>query len=216
MQTPSVLIVTSTLTAAASALQPAIVNGTVVTLTKVHDYVETWCPEPTTLYFNDKAYRIDKPTTFVLDGCPCTEVWTTHQAAQPTGQAQPPPVKPPAQTGGPGYGGYGGYGAYTPGQGGQPGQPGQPQQPGQSGAPGAGYGGYGGYGAYTPGQGGAPDAGNPGGAPGSGGSPASSGRPVLCGGQSCPTNVVLAGAEKQAVLASTFALVAGAIALVAL
>lgn len=96
MQIQSVLVAVGTLAATGVSATPNHLpfqhkhglglgpNGTVVTYTKIHpDAVETWCPGPTTLYFNDKTYYIDKPTTFKLPDCPCTEIWVSFRPLPP-------------------------------------------------------------------------------------------------------------------------------------
>ncbi|KAI8152628.1 Collagen alpha-5(VI) chain, partial [Colletotrichum sp. SAR 10_70] len=144
MQIQSVLVTIGALAATAAAKPNhlpfkhkdgnlAIVNGTIVTLTRVHQQVETWCPEPTTLYFNNRTYKIDKPTTFKIPDCPCTEIYTTHydHGYYPTGVVPPAPA-PPVETGVPGTECGG-----SPCPGPAPTGPAVPPQvPGQSGAPG--------------------------------------------------------------------------------
>ncbi|KAK2038202.1 hypothetical protein LZ31DRAFT_609343 [Colletotrichum somersetense] len=135
MQTQSVLV-TAGLVAAAAA--QAVINGTapvgpaptsgvlppghngtgVYTVTTVWDVVSTYCPGPTTLYFNDRTYAIDKPTTLVIPNCPCTQTYTTRYAEgyKPTTYVVP---NPPVQT-------AAGGGAVAPGGGGA-----TPTAPGQ-------------------------------------------------------------------------------------
>ncbi|KAK2011325.1 hypothetical protein LZ32DRAFT_339222 [Colletotrichum eremochloae] len=107
-----------------SGVYPPGYNGTgIYTITTVWDSVSTYCPEPTTLCFNDRTYVIDKPTTLVIPNCPCTQTYTTRymDGYRPTSYAVP---NPPAQTAG--AGGYGTYGIYNPGQPGAPVAPGAP------------------------------------------------------------------------------------------
>ncbi|GKT85428.1 LOW QUALITY PROTEIN: cell wall protein [Colletotrichum tofieldiae] len=52
-------------------------NGTgTYTITKVWDRVTTYCPEPTTLYYNNRTYTIDGPTTLIIPDCPCTQTYS--------------------------------------------------------------------------------------------------------------------------------------------
>ncbi|WYZ45253.1 hypothetical protein EsH8_VIII_000569 [Colletotrichum jinshuiense] len=144
MQIQSVVATIALAAASASAayvvpgpIHPPGYNGTgTFTVTKVWDRVTTYCPEPTTLYFNNRTYVIDKPKTFVIPDCPCTQTYTTYQSEgdKPTA---PVPASPPIQTPAAGYGTYQNY------QPGQPGQPAQSANPGVSaptGAPGGGNG----------------------------------------------------------------------------
>ncbi|KAK2002880.1 hypothetical protein LX36DRAFT_666829 [Colletotrichum falcatum] len=120
------LVATTAAAAAGTGTAPAVVlpssgvvyppgyNGTgIYTVTTVWDSVSTYCPEPTTLCFNDVTYTIVKPTTLVITDCPCTQTYTTQytDGPKPTTYAMP---KPPAQT--PDAGGYASYGAYNPSQ----------------------------------------------------------------------------------------------------
>jgi len=85
-----------------SGVYPPGYNGTgIYTVTTVWDSVSTYCPEPTTLCFNDVTYTIDKPTTLIISDCPCTQTYTTQYTGGQmyTSYAMP---KPPAQTAGPG------------------------------------------------------------------------------------------------------------------
>ncbi|KAK2051556.1 hypothetical protein LY76DRAFT_674529 [Colletotrichum caudatum] len=142
MQTQSVLVAAGLVAAAAaqavingtapvgpaptSGVLPPGYNGTgVYTITTVWDAVSTYCPEPTTLYFNDRTYAIDKPTTLVIPDCPCTQTYTTRYADgyKPTTYVVPnPPAQTAAAAGG---GGGGGGGAVAPGGGATPTAPGQ-------------------------------------------------------------------------------------------
>ncbi|KAK2032453.1 hypothetical protein LX32DRAFT_710447 [Colletotrichum zoysiae] len=148
MQTQSVLAAAGLV--AAAAAQAVVVNGTapvgpaptsgvlppgyngtgVYTVTTVWDVVSTYCPEPTTLYFNDRTYAIDKPTTLVIPDCPCTQTYTTRYADgyKPTTYVVPnPPVQTAAGGGAGAPGGVGGGGG-----GATPAAPGQ--KPGGTGA----------------------------------------------------------------------------------
>lgn len=49
-------------------------NQTVVTTTKVVSVFTTFCPEPTTFIFNNKEFKVEKPTTLTITDCPCTIV----------------------------------------------------------------------------------------------------------------------------------------------
>ncbi|TDZ61100.1 hypothetical protein CTRI78_v004523 [Colletotrichum trifolii] len=157
MQIQSILVAAAAMASSAAAAgyythHYAEYNHTAVTegeqngtwwATRVHPHgFETVCPEPTTLYFNNKTYEIPGPTTFTVGGCPCTEVYHTD-SGKPTGGANPNPgpgPAPPAETGKGGDGadnntpsapGYGTYQLYPGGNG----------KPAESGAPGTGGGG---------------------------------------------------------------------------
>ncbi|GKT59271.1 cell wall protein [Colletotrichum tofieldiae] len=115
-----------------SGVYPPGHNGTgTYTITKVWDRVTTYCPEPTTLYYNNRTYTIDGPTTLIIPDCPCTQTYTTRH----TDGSKPPSYVlpgPPAQTDSAGAGGYGTYQLYSPGQSGAAGAPGTtPTTPGQ-------------------------------------------------------------------------------------
>ncbi|KZL79464.1 cell wall protein [Colletotrichum incanum] len=104
-----------------SGVYPPGYNGTdIYTITKIWDHVTTYCPEPTTLYYNNRTYTIDKPTTFIIPDCPCTQTYTTHSkdGYKPTSYVLP---SPPAQTDGAAQSGAGAAGVpgttpTTPGQ----------------------------------------------------------------------------------------------------
>ncbi|KAK7413658.1 hypothetical protein QQX98_007440 [Neonectria punicea] len=55
--------------------------------TEVLTAITTYCPEPTTLSFNNKTYTITEPTTFTITDCPCT-------VSKPHGPAPPKPSVP--------------------------------------------------------------------------------------------------------------------------
>ncbi|KAJ4171830.1 hypothetical protein NW754_007425 [Fusarium falciforme] len=55
--------------------------------TEVVTAITTYCPEPTTLSYNNKTYTITKPTTFTITDCPCT-------ISKPHGPAPPKPSAP--------------------------------------------------------------------------------------------------------------------------
>ncbi|EFQ27781.1 hypothetical protein CGRA01v4_02805 [Colletotrichum graminicola] len=83
-----------------SGVYPPGYNGTgIYTVTTVWDSVSTYCPEPTTLCFNDRTYTIDKPTTLIISDCPCTQTYTTQYTDGPQYTSYVMP-KPPAQTAG--------------------------------------------------------------------------------------------------------------------
>ncbi|GKT48683.1 putative chloride channel protein [Colletotrichum spaethianum] len=72
-------------------------NGTGIrTITKVWDHVTTYCPEPTTLYYNNRTYTIDKPTTFIIPDCPCTQTYRRSFPGVPTGVPGVPGTTPTA------------------------------------------------------------------------------------------------------------------------
>ncbi|TEA10569.1 hypothetical protein C8034_v009430 [Colletotrichum sidae] len=238
MQIQSVLVAAAAMASSAAAAgyythHYAEYNHTAVTegehngtwwATRVHPHgFETVCPEPTTLYFNNKTYEIPGPTTFTVGGCPCTEVYHTD-SGKPTGGANPNPgpgPAPPVETGKGGDGadnntpsapGYGTYQLY-PGGNGKPAESGAPG-PGASGAPNpvsppaqTGAAGYGTYQLYPGGNGKPAESGAPGTAGGGGDAPSQVGVP---GGK--PSHVVVAGADRQTTaLAGALALV-GAVA----
>ncbi|KAH8669382.1 hypothetical protein BGZ61DRAFT_592454 [Ilyonectria robusta] len=49
----------------------ASATGPVYT-TEVVTAITTYCPEPTTLTYNNMTYTVTKPTTFTITNCPCT------------------------------------------------------------------------------------------------------------------------------------------------
>ncbi|KPM46319.1 hypothetical protein AK830_g24 [Neonectria ditissima] len=55
--------------------------------TEVLTAITTYCPEPTTLSFNNKTYTITEPTTFTITDCPCT-------VSKPYSPAPPKPSAP--------------------------------------------------------------------------------------------------------------------------
>jgi len=80
-------------------LKPTYQPPKPVTTTEVVTKLTTYCPEPTTLTFNNRTYTVTEPTTLTVTDCPCT-VTKTHTGpavpGKPTGEA-PVPEKPTAQ-----------------------------------------------------------------------------------------------------------------------
>ncbi|KAF4773787.1 hypothetical protein HER10_EVM0004556 [Colletotrichum scovillei] len=217
MQIQSALVSLALVAGTASAYEHVYTNGT-YTITKVWDAVTTYCPQPTTLCFNNRTYTIEQPTTFIIPDCPCTQTYTTNQCsecAHATGYVVP---APPAQTDVP---------PAVPTQTGLITCPGSPNcPPGASGSvlPPAQTGSAG---VVCPGSPNCPPAAS-GGAGGAGGAtPSQTGALVCPGSPNCPatgtagtngtkpTTVVVAGAEKNAAAAGV-ALVAGVVAVLAL
>ncbi|KXH66406.1 hypothetical protein CSAL01_10765 [Colletotrichum salicis] len=241
MQIQSALISLALVAGTASAAyEHAYTNGT-FTITKVWDAVTTYCPQPTTLCFNNRTYTIEQPTTFIIPDCPCTQTYTTNQCSEcqhPTGYVVP---NPPAQTGtgdvppavptqtglitcpGSPYCPPGASGSILPpAQTGSAGLvcPGSPYCPpaasGGSGGASGGAGGAGGAsdgGAATPSQTGALVCPGSPNCPATGSSTAAGGAGGSGGAK--PSTVVVAGAEKN-VAAAGVALVAGFVAVLAL
>ncbi|KAI8672290.1 hypothetical protein LRP88_03194 [Fusarium phalaenopsidis] len=71
-------------------LKPTYQPPKPVYTTEVVTKLTTYCPEPTTLTFNNKTYTVTEPTTLTVTDCPCT-VTKSHTGPAPTG---PAPVKP--------------------------------------------------------------------------------------------------------------------------
>lgn len=76
MQIQSALVSLALVAGTASAYEHVYTNGT-YTITKVWDAVTTYCPQPTTLCFNNRTYTIEKPTTFIIPDCPCTQTYVS-------------------------------------------------------------------------------------------------------------------------------------------
>lgn len=65
--------------------------------TEVVTKLTTYCPEPTTLTFNNKTYTVTEPTTLTVTNCPCTvtKPHTNPVPGKPTEPAKPTePTKP--------------------------------------------------------------------------------------------------------------------------
>ncbi|KAI9147257.1 Clock-controlled protein 6 [Paramyrothecium foliicola] len=70
---------------ACSAQPPATATnpGHPVYTTEVVTQLTTWCPEPTTMTFNNKTYTVTEPTTLTVTNCPCTISKPHPSASQP-------------------------------------------------------------------------------------------------------------------------------------
>ncbi|RSL38540.1 Cell wall protein SED1 [Fusarium floridanum] len=53
-------------------LKPTYQPPKPVYTTEVVTKLTTYCPEPTTLTFNNKTYTVTEPTTLTVTDCPCT------------------------------------------------------------------------------------------------------------------------------------------------
>lgn len=74
------------LTALPALVAAAYDNETVITITEHSVVTEftTYCPESTTLTFNNKTYTVTEPTTLTITDCPCTLESTTISTLEST------------------------------------------------------------------------------------------------------------------------------------
>jgi hypothetical protein len=57
---------------AAALVATVAAHSNITYVTEVHTAYTTYCPEATTLTFNDKTYTITEATTLTITDCPCT------------------------------------------------------------------------------------------------------------------------------------------------
>ncbi|KAM5380353.1 hypothetical protein ACJZ2D_003455 [Fusarium nematophilum] len=61
--------------------------------TEVVTAITTYCPEPTTLTYNNKTYTVTEPTTYTITDCPCTPE-EPEKPAEPTEPEAPEGTEP--------------------------------------------------------------------------------------------------------------------------